>query len=117
MAEDLIHTHRFTSARHLAIRGGSNGGLLMGNMFVQRPDLFQAVCCAVPLLDMKAYTKYVHLESYVVVFIRSTQTNTVTIVSVITFTLITIIFNRFVDCCTSIASQTAGGCELECRVR
>lgn len=37
------------------IRGGSNGGLLMGNMFVRRPDLFGAVCCAVPLLDMKAY--------------------------------------------------------------
>ncbi len=37
------------------IRGGSNGGLLMGNMFVRRPDLFGAVCCAVPLLDMRAY--------------------------------------------------------------
>jgi prolyl oligopeptidase PreP (S9A serine peptidase family) len=38
-----------------AIRGGSNGGLLVGNVMVRRPDLFAAVCCAVPLLDMKAY--------------------------------------------------------------
>lgn len=40
----------------LGIRGGSNGGLLMGNVFVQRPDLFGAVCCAVPLLNMRAYS-------------------------------------------------------------
>ena len=39
----------------VGIRGGSNGGLLMGNMLVRRPDLFGAVCCAVPLLDMRAY--------------------------------------------------------------
>jgi prolyl oligopeptidase len=37
------------------IRGGSNGGLLMGNMLVRRPDLFAAVSCAVPLLDMRCY--------------------------------------------------------------
>lgn len=39
----------------LAIRGGSNGGLLMGNMYTMRPDLFGAIHCAVPLLDMKRY--------------------------------------------------------------
>jgi prolyl oligopeptidase len=39
----------------LAIRGGSNGGLLVANMYVMRPDLFGAVHCAVPLLDMKRY--------------------------------------------------------------
>jgi prolyl oligopeptidase len=37
--------------------GGSNGGLLMGAMFTQRPDLFNAVVCMVPLLDMKRYNK------------------------------------------------------------
>ena len=46
-----------TSVGRLGIRGGSNGGLLMGNMITRRPDLFGAVCCAVPLLDMKRYNK------------------------------------------------------------
>ena len=55
MAEDLIK-RGVTSAPRLGIRGGSNGGLLMGNMITQRPDLFGAVCCAVPLLDMKVGT-------------------------------------------------------------
>jgi prolyl oligopeptidase len=44
-----------TSPKHLGIEGGSNGGLLMGVMFTQRPDLFNAVICAVPLLDMMRY--------------------------------------------------------------
>ncbi len=35
--------------------GGSNGGLLMGVMFTQRPDLFHAIVCQVPLLDMLRY--------------------------------------------------------------
>jgi prolyl oligopeptidase len=39
----------------LGIKGGSNGGLLMGNMYVMRPDLFGAIHCAVPLLDMKRF--------------------------------------------------------------
>lgn len=38
---------------YIGIRGGSNGGLLMGNMLTMRPDLFGAIVCAVPLLDMK----------------------------------------------------------------
>ena len=37
--------------------GGSNGGLLMGVAFTQRPDLYKAVVCQVPLLDMFRYTK------------------------------------------------------------
>jgi len=41
----------------LSIRGGSNGGLLMGNMYTMRPDLWGAIHCAVPLLDMKRYHK------------------------------------------------------------
>lgn len=56
VAEDLI-AKGVTSPRHLGIRGGSNGGLLMGNMLVQRPDLFHAIVCQVPLLDMKRYNK------------------------------------------------------------
>ncbi|MFG6449759.1 prolyl oligopeptidase family protein [Roseateles sp. BYS180W] len=54
VAEDLIQ-RRITSARHLGIQGGSNGGLLTGATFVQRPELFNAVLCQVPLLDMKRY--------------------------------------------------------------
>ena len=40
---------------HLGIRGGSNGGLLMGNMLTMRPDLFAAIVCQVPVLDMRRY--------------------------------------------------------------
>lgn len=54
VAENLISTG-LTSAKHLGIRGGSNGGLLVGAAFTQRPDLFNAVICAVPLLDMMRY--------------------------------------------------------------
>ena len=54
VAEDLI-AKNITSPKHLGIEGGSNGGLLMGVMFTQRPDLFNAVICAVPLLDMMRY--------------------------------------------------------------
>jgi prolyl oligopeptidase len=54
IAEDLI-AHKVTAPRHLAIQGGSNGGLLMGVMLTQRPDLFRAVVCQVPLLDMRRF--------------------------------------------------------------
>ncbi len=53
-AEYLVHQGYTTSAK-LAIRGGSNGGLLVGAAMTQRPDLFRAVICAVPLLDMVRY--------------------------------------------------------------
>ena len=56
VAEDLID-RRITSGRHLGIQGGSNGGLLVGVAFTQRPDLYGAVVCQVPLLDMKRYNK------------------------------------------------------------
>src|SRR5262249_44861463 len=46
-----------TSPAHLGAIGGSNGGLLMGVMLTERPDLFGAIVCAVPLLDMKRYHK------------------------------------------------------------
>ena len=56
IGEDLI-ARKITSPRHLGIQGGSNGGLLMGVMYTQRPDLWGAVLCEVPLLDMKRYNK------------------------------------------------------------
>lgn len=54
VAEHLVSSG-LTTPRHLGIRGGSNGGLLVGVMATQRPDLFNAVICAVPLLDMMRY--------------------------------------------------------------
>jgi len=56
VAQDLIAT-KVTSPRHLGIEGGSNGGLLVGAVAVQRPDLFNAVSCQVPLLDMRRYNR------------------------------------------------------------
>jgi len=56
VAEDLI-AQKITSPAHLGIQGGSNGGLLMGNMTVMYPKLFRAVVCQVPLLDMLRYHK------------------------------------------------------------
>ena len=56
MAEDLIAA-RISSPKHLGIEGGSNGGLLVGAVMLQRPELFNAVVCQVPLLDMRRYHK------------------------------------------------------------
>jgi prolyl oligopeptidase len=56
VAEDLIQ-RKVTSTEHLGTMGGSNGGLLMGNMLTMRPDLFGAIVCQVPLLDMQRYHK------------------------------------------------------------
>jgi prolyl oligopeptidase len=55
-AEDLIK-RGISSPRHLGIMGGSQGGLLVGATFTQRPELFRAVVSTVPLLDMKRYHK------------------------------------------------------------
>lgn len=56
-AEHLI-AEGYTTATHLAIRGGSNGGLLVGTVSNQRPDLFGAVVCTYPLLDMVRYHQF-----------------------------------------------------------
>lgn len=56
VAEDLIR-RGVTRSEKLAIQGGSNGGLLVGNMVALYPDLFRAAVCQVPLLDMKRYHK------------------------------------------------------------
>ncbi len=55
IAEDLI-ARKVTTTKHLGIMGGSNGGLLMGVMLTERPDLFGAVVCQSPLLDMRRYS-------------------------------------------------------------
>ena len=54
-AAEHLMAEKYTDTDHLAIQGGSNGGLLMGAMITQRPDLFRAVICQVPLLDMLRY--------------------------------------------------------------
>jgi prolyl oligopeptidase len=54
VAEELVR-QKITSPKHLGIRGGSNGGLLMGVAMTQRPDLFNAILIQVPLLDMQRY--------------------------------------------------------------
>jgi prolyl oligopeptidase len=56
-AEYLIDNH-YTSPERFAIRGRSNGGLLMGAAMTQRPDLFGAIWCGYPLLDMLRYQKF-----------------------------------------------------------
>jgi prolyl oligopeptidase len=59
VARDLIR-RGVTSPAHLGAEGGSNGGLLMGNMLTEYPQLYGAIACEVPLLDMK---RYVHLSA------------------------------------------------------
>ena len=54
VAKDLV-ARKITSPKHLGIQGGSNGGLLMGNMLVRYPELFGAIVVQVPLLDMQRY--------------------------------------------------------------
>ena len=64
VAEDLIQ-RKITSPQRLGIEGGSNGGLLMGVMLTQRPELFHAVVVQVPLLDMLRYHKLLAGASWV----------------------------------------------------
>ncbi|HVK50178.1 MAG TPA: prolyl oligopeptidase family serine peptidase, partial [Pseudoxanthomonas sp.] len=55
VAQDLV-ARKITQPKRLGIQGGSNGGLLTGNMLTQYPELFGAVVVQVPLLDMKRYS-------------------------------------------------------------
>ncbi|MEM9454308.1 MAG: prolyl oligopeptidase family serine peptidase [Myxococcota bacterium] len=57
-AAEYLVAEGYTTPSKLAIRGGSNGGLLVGAAMTQRPDLFGAVVCSVPLLDMVRYHKF-----------------------------------------------------------
>ncbi|MRW86446.1 prolyl oligopeptidase family serine peptidase [Pseudoduganella sp. FT26W] len=64
VAEDLVQ-RKITSPRHLGISGRSNGGLLVGAAFTQRPDLFNAVVCGAPLLDMRRFSKLLAGASWI----------------------------------------------------
>jgi prolyl oligopeptidase len=57
-AAEYLIKEKYTKASKIGIRGGSNGGLLTGTLMTQRPELFGAVICAVPLLDMVRYHLY-----------------------------------------------------------
>ena len=57
-AAEWLVDNRYTNPERLGIRGGSNGGLLVGAALTQRPNLFRAVVCAVPLLDMLRYHRF-----------------------------------------------------------
>lgn len=64
VAEDAI-ARGLTTARQLGMMGGSNGGLLVGAVMAQRPELFNAVVCQVPLLDMRRYHRLLAGASWV----------------------------------------------------
>jgi prolyl oligopeptidase len=57
-AAEWLIAGRYTEPGRLAIRGGSNGGLLVGAAFTQRPELFRAVLCDFPDLDMVGYHRF-----------------------------------------------------------
>jgi prolyl oligopeptidase len=57
-AAEYLISEKYTDAGHLAIEGASNGGLLVGAVMTQRPELFRAVVCRVPLLDMLRYQNF-----------------------------------------------------------
>ena len=57
-AAEFLISDQITDKDHLAIQGGSNGGLLVGAALTERPDLFRAVVCQVPLLDMLRYQHF-----------------------------------------------------------
>jgi prolyl oligopeptidase len=64
VAEHLVKTG-ITSTEKLAISGGSNGGLLVGAVITQRPELFRAAVCMVPLLDMVRYHRFLIAKLWV----------------------------------------------------
>jgi prolyl oligopeptidase len=57
VAEWLV-AQKYTSPAKLAVQGGSNGGLTVGEVITQRPDLFRAAICQVPLLDMVRFQRF-----------------------------------------------------------
>jgi len=57
-AAEYLIAHKYSDKEHLGILGGSNGGLLVSAVGVQRPDLFKAICSRVPLTDMVRFPKF-----------------------------------------------------------
>jgi len=64
-AAEFLISDKITDKDHLAIQGGSNGGLLMGAALTQHPNLFRAVVCQVPLLDMLHYQNFLIAKFWV----------------------------------------------------
>lgn len=64
-AAEWLIAKKYTNPERLAASGGSNGGLLMGALITQRPDLFKAIICAVPLLDMLRYQNFLMARYWV----------------------------------------------------
>ena len=64
-AAEWLIANKYTNPKRLATTGGSNGGLLMGAMMTQRPELFGAIICAVPLLDMVRYQNFLMARYWV----------------------------------------------------
>ena len=64
-ASEWLIQNKYTNPAKLSISGGSNGGLLVGAALTQRPDLYQAVVCWHPLLDMLRYDKFMEAQFWV----------------------------------------------------
>lgn len=64
-AAEWLIANKYTNPSRLAIVGGSNGGLLVGAAVTQRPELFAAAICAVPLLDMLRYHHFLMARYWV----------------------------------------------------
>jgi prolyl oligopeptidase len=64
VASDLVR-RGVTSPSRLACHGGSNGGLLVGNMLTRHPERFGAIWCTIPLLDMRRYSKLLAGASWI----------------------------------------------------
>jgi prolyl oligopeptidase len=64
-AAEFLIKHKITRPERLAIRGGSNGGLLVAAALTQRPELFRAVICQVPLTDMLRYQNFLIAKLWV----------------------------------------------------
>ena len=64
-AAEYVIDKDYTSSPHLAIAGGSNGGLLVAACMTQRPELFGAVVCRVPLIDMVRFPKFLMASRWI----------------------------------------------------
>jgi prolyl oligopeptidase len=64
-AAEWLIANKYTNPSKLSILGGSNGGLLVGAALTQRPDLYRAVICWHPLLDMLRYDQFMEAQFWV----------------------------------------------------